>query len=882
MTPHAPEHVCPASQEVSASRQSGALNLGCCLFATVCWLAGVALQTSEAALLTARSYQLAVVMGTAGVLLSLGLVCSAGAWRTTWRGAAIIIWGLACASLLGLAWGSTGWRASARMAQAWPATWQGSDLSLCVEIEGLPQPTEGGGRRFDARVLAAGGSGCAPGQARPPVFHIALSSQGGDGLNGVVAGQRWALFARLHSPDGLSNPGGFDSTLLAFERGVRAVGSVRSKAGAAVLWREAPGGFGAGWVDRARQRVRDEIHARVKNSRAAAVLAGLAVGDQGGIDRADWDVFRRTGIAHLVSISGTHIAMLGSLAAFLVRCVWSRWLWGIRWCPAPLAALWAGVLASLLYALLAGWGVPAQRTVLMMAVMAGLRSGAWRWPWPLVWLISAVAVVIMDPWALRQVGFWLSYVAVGVLMSAGGAIESDARQADLQRDERQLQSTRAASLWCNWAHAAWPLVRGAATEMGRAQALVTVALAPLAVVCFGQVSVVGVGANLLAIPLFTLVITPLALTGALCPPLWDMGAWLVEIALRWLGEASHWPWAVWQAPAMPGLLAAATVVAGLAVLQPVPWRWRLLAATWFLPMLWLPSRWTLMPPPKPGQFSLVAADVGQGTAVLLRTANHVLLFDTGPKVGSQSDAGERVLLPLLRALGVRRLDTLLISHQDTDHIGGAATIVGALPVGLLLSSLDAGHSLRQQAGVDGVVPPHRACEAGQTWDWDGVHFAVLHPTAADLTERARRPPNSLSCVLRVQAQSGALGSALLTGDIEAQQERDIVARAHAQGDGQSVSVLKSTILLVPHHGSRTSSTGPFLQAVSPEVSVIQVGRRNAYGHPSKSVVARYGALGLSLAMSPRCGAWLWTSGEPAGRCWRDIAPHYWSTLDAGD
>jgi competence protein ComEC len=552
------------------------------------------------------------------------------------------------------------------------------------------------------------------------------------------------------------------------------------------------------------------------------------------------------------------------------------------------------VAISTAYAMLAGWGVPAQRTVWMMLIMALLRSGGRRWPWPLVWLASAVGVTILDPWALRQVGFWLSYVAVAVLMASGTPTPESlaAGGAEANGDPEAPAPSLPARLWLS--------LTAASSEMLRTQWLVTMALTPLAIVCFQQVSVIGFVANMAAIPLFTIGITPLALLGALWSPFWDVGAWLTQLTLSMLVDLSAWPWAVAQAPALPWWVAASVVIGGFALALPARWSWRLAALPFFLPLLHLPQSWHLIPAPRPGQFQMLAVDVGQGTAVLVRTAHHSLLFDAGPRIGEQSDAGDRILLPLLQALGVRELDTLLISHQDTDHVGGAASIVRSLPVAQLISSLDPDHPLRHQPGVSGKALPHEPCVAGQHWAWDGVDFNVLHPSG-DPDARAQHKqadkPNAHSCILRVNRGGDHPVSALIAADIEADQEAAILARAESSDAG--LASLQSTVLVAPHHGSRTSSTKAFLQAVNPAQLVIQVGRRNRYGHPSPSVLARYEAMGLPWQATPDCGAYLWSSDEPSlairadhaagasasslapriGSCWRHSHHHYWDAPD---
>ncbi|HEX7636870.1 MAG TPA: ComEC/Rec2 family competence protein, partial [Burkholderiaceae bacterium] len=255
-----------------------------------------------------------------------------------------------------------------------------------------------------------------------------------------------------------------------------------------------------------------------------------------------------------------------------------------------------------------------------------------------------------------------------------------------------------------------------------------------------------------------------------------------------------------------------------------------------------------------------------GSAILVRTHAHLLLFDTGPRFGEADDAGRRVLLPLLQARGERRIDRLVLSHADADHIGGAATLLARLPVGELRSSLAAGHPLLHTPGV-----PHVRCAAGQGWRWDGVDFLFLHPWPPDYRPDAKT--NALSCVLRVSDAAGR--SALLTGDIEAPQEAALVAWAARAGG--PANPLHADVLLAPHHGSRTSSTDAFLAAVAPRTVVIQVGYRSRYGHPAPQVVARYRAHGLAVVRTDRCGAWTW-SGR-AGVCTRAVRRRYWGWQD---
>jgi len=384
----------------------------------------------------------------------------------------------------------------------------------------------------------------------------------------------------------------------------------------------------------------------------------------------------------------------------------------------------------------------------------------------------------------------------------------------------------------------------------------------LSLVFFQQVSVVGFAANLIAIPVVTLVITPLALLGVALVPLWSLGAWVVQQLNAVLAVLAAWPGAVWLVPVAPVWAQLAGLLGAVLLVLPLPWRVRALALPLLLPLWWPPRA---LPPA--GGFDLLALDVGQGTSVLLRTHAHLLIFDAGPQYSRASDAGQRVLLPLLRARGEGRIDRLVLSHRDLDHVGGAGALLKAMPVDDVLSSLEPEHPLL------GLARHTTRCSAGQSWDWDGVRFELLHPQAGDY-ERALKT-NAMSCVLRVSsAPNGAQAgrSVLLTGDIEREQELALLAAG--------ADALRSDVLIVPHHGSKTSSTPTFLAAVQPRVAVFQAGYRNRFGHPAPEVLQRYVERGIEIDATPSCGAWRWDAaasitGPRTGICQRDAARRYW-------
>ena len=799
-----------------------------------CWgvLLGSALQLQQAALSGMAVYVLAVLAGPA--------VC--GVWPRVRRPAPMGLGVVVLATAL-VAWGLCGLRATVFAAGVLPPALEGRDVLVTGVVSRMPQ-RHPAGLRLRLVVESAELEGRAvqlPGLVDVGWYGGQLANAEGASEDGAPpaavpdtlrAGERWRMRLRLKAPHGLRNPGGFDYELWLWEQGVQALGTVRTG-----RYDPVPQRLGQTWqfpVEQLRQRVRDAVWQRLGTGQggqmaapesAAGVVAALLVGDQQAIERADWDVFRATGVAHLMSISGLHITMFSWLAVVLVGWAWRRSQRLCQWMPAPVAAGLGGLALAALYAVFSGWGVPAQRTVLMLAVVLLLRLGGRRWPWPLVWLLAGAAVVAVDPWALWQAGFWLSFVAVGVLYAGGPGTAP--QLPGLQPGQRAL------GLW-------------------REQWLVTCALTPLVLVLFGQVSLVGLLANLLAIPWVTMVVTPLVMLGMAVPPAWDLAAWALHglmLVLQWLAA---WPFATVSVPSAPWWAAAAGVVGGVLLVLRLPWPVRLLGLPLVLPVL----LWQVPRPPA-GEFELLAADIGQGSAVLVRTASHALLYDAGPQYSVESDAGHRVLVPLLRTLG-ERLDTVVLSHRDLDHTGGARAVLDMQAQAALSSSLEPGHALVQQR-------PGTRCEAGQRWQWDGVDFEVLHPQAADYGAAGAKKSNALSCVLRIGSAHGT--HALLAGDIETAQESRLVSTG---------APLRADWLLVPHHGSKTSSSDAFLAAVRPGVALVQAGYRNRFGHPAPSVVQRYASHGIRLVDTVHCGAAVWRSDQPAAvSCERERAPRYW-------
>ncbi|MDT3736034.1 MAG: DNA internalization-related competence protein ComEC/Rec2 [Denitratisoma sp.] len=731
-----------------------------------------------------------------GSLLAGLAAASAGLTLAAWKadGGARRTLAVLAAALAGFAWAAA--LGQARLADALPAESEGRDIRITGVVAGLPQDYENG-VRFDFDVEQAGA---------PVPSRISLAwyrgwrleeSEEWHALQEVHAGERWQFTVRLKRPHGNLNPHGFDYEAWLFERGVRAAGYVRNADDNRRIEAFVPRPGYA--VERLRETVRERFRRSLPEHDYAGVLVALAVGDQRAIDGGLWQLFARTGISHLMSISGLHVTMVAALGAWLASFVWRRRPALMLRLPAQKAAAAAGWATAFAYCLLAGFGVPAQRTLYMLSGVAlalwlGRASSGSR-----VLALALLLVLLADPWAVLSAGFWLSFGAVALLFYIGAG-------------------RLAPRHWL--------------AEWGRAQWAVTIGLIPALLALFQQFSLVSPLANAVAIPMVSLVVTPLALIAAVLP--FDALLLLAHQILYWLMAFVEWlaelPLAVWQQHAPPAWAVALATLGCVWLLLPKGFPSRSAGAVLMLPLVLVaPAR------PAPGELRLTVLDVGQGLAVHAQTASHDLVYDTGPQFSPDANSGNRILLPYLRAAGVRRLDGLVLTHEDKDHSGGALSLIDGLPVAWTMSSLPAGHPFRD-------APGHRPCADGQAWEWDGVRFEMLHPEA-DAYDAARRKSNDMSCVLKL---TSAHGSALLTGDIETLSEQALSKR---QGER-----LRADVLLAPHHGSRTSSTPEFLAAVGARTVIFPVGYRNRFRHPNEAVWRRYEESGAQLMRTDRDGA----------------------------
>ena len=733
----------------------------------------------------------------AGVLPLLGLVL---AWPGLARFPLARALGLGLlAALLGFFYAA--WRADLRLAEHLPPQWEGRDVALVGRVLGLPETTPNGLRFVFEQDRTA-----SPGAVIPGRLQLGAYVRPGEAPPPLQAGDCLRLTARLYRPHGQLNPGGFDYPAWLLERDIRATGHL---VGAPVSEAVCPGTARAA-LDRTRDAVREHLRAHLGGAPYAGVVVALAVGDQDAIPAGQWTLFRQTGVSHLFSVSGLHITLFSALVFAGVGIVWRRLPRLNLAVPAQRAGIGLGLAAAALYAALAGFGIPAQRTLFMLAG-AGAVALLDRTPSPSRLLAAALAaVVLIDPWAALAPGFWLSFGAVAALLFAG-----------MGQDSRRPRPA-----WRSWIAAQWA---------------VTLALTPLLLALFHEISLVSPLANAVAIPLVSLGAVPLALLAAVLPWAWpaQLAHGVVAAVMACLELLAALPRPVFNGTS-PDLATLILALAGAALLL-LP---RGFPARWLGLVLGLPLLFPRLPAPEPGALWLTVLDVGQGEAVLVRTRHHALLFDTGPRYASGEDAGARVVAPALWHLGINRLDGLVVSHDDIDHAGGAASLMASHRPGWLLTSLSG--RPRERLSEHGrhlldIAPKALTCQAGQTWRWDGVDFRVLHPPAHHYAH-AGFGDNDRSCVIRIDS---AHGSALLTGDIERLAETNLLERAMP---------LKADLFVAPHHGSHSSSTPDFLAAVAPDWVVIPVGHRNRFGHPHPEVLARYHALGAQIARTDRHGA----------------------------
>jgi competence protein ComEC len=705
------------------------------------------------------------------VLALCGLILAV--LRSRWRWLGFV--------LLGAGW--TMWRADFAMSERLPATLEGADVVVTGTIRGLPR-VQDDSTRFDLAVQTAQINN----QAAAVVGILRLSWY--DTAPAIAPCERWQLHLRLKRPRGLIDPGAFDFERYALSEGISATGYVREDSGNRVI------GERMLCVDRLRARISQGIADTLGPGSSADVMRALAFGDQQAMDEHEWNVARATGIPHLIAISGLHIALFAGFGVLIVRLLWKLApRLTLRW-PAPLIEAVASIVFASAYATIAGLGLPTRRALVMIGVLLAANL-ARRARAPVHGLAFAViALLALDPLCVLSAGFWLSFVGVAWLMFCLGG-----------RGERR-----------RW----W-------REMISAQGVASLGLLPLTIWFFGQSSLIGPLANLIAVPWICFFVLPLTVAGAMLQlVLPSVGAALLHLAgfgmqgLWWLLERmAAWPGALWYFPE-PSVWAFALALLGAAwLLLPRGMPARGLGLILFLPLL-VPARATL----RDGEFEALMLDVGQGLSFVVRTREHTLVYDTGARFPSGFDLGDAAVVPALHAIGVTHLDRLIISHGDNDHAGGAAAVLAAfadVPVA-------SGEPERLHVAAS-------QCVAGESWNWNGVAFRIVHPH-----EPLAAKNNDRCCVVEVRSGDSAL---LLTGDITSAVEGEVAAAL--------APVVPHVVLQVPHHGSKTSSGDAFIGNLRPQTALVSAGYRNHFNHPNPAIVARYAGAHADLLNTAQSG-----------------------------
>jgi competence protein ComEC len=698
-----------------------------------------------------------------------------------------------------------------------PREFEGVDVVVEGVIASLPDRQE---RRLrfeflpDALLLSDG--------REQPLGNIRLTWYG-KALPTLTVGERWRLTVRLKRAHGMSNPGGFDYERWLYQRGIRTTGYVRPQGKNLLLasrLSDMP-------LQRLRQELREILEKRLAGEEARGVITALAIGDRGALSDEQWRILTESGTNHLMAISGLHVGMVAGLFYLL-----GGWLWRLRAnnlliMPAPGVGALSAIFGALIYAALAGFSIPTQRALIMVTVAMGAVLFRRHTLPNRVLALALLLVVLLDPLAVLSAGFWLSFLAVATILYGMTG---------------RLRQGRVITQW------------------GRIQLLVSLGLLPLLILYFNQAAVAAPLANLIAVPWMGMIVVPLTLLGTLLAVVMpDIGTLLLILAAR-LAELLL---------VLLGYMLE--LLPPLAMASPPPWAWlpAIIGLLWLLAPKGWPARWLglllllplfhsdhLLPQ---GAFRFTLFDVGQGLAVVVETREHILIYDTGPRFESGFDTGHAVIVPWLKHMGVPAVDTLVVSHGDNDHIGGARSLVEQIPVKRVLTSVPG-----KMAWI-----PHESCHVGERWNWDGIRFELLHPVP--LEESGHHPRgNNGSCVLKI---SGESGSVLLPGDIEAQAEQELLARAQQQ--------LTATVLLAPHHGSKTSSSKPFVETVQPRWVLFPVGYRNRYGFPHEGVVKRYLEVGATTLDSATSGAITFTFDpqyrEPLIGRYRETARRYWQS-----
>lgn len=686
--------------------------------------------------------------------------------------------------------------------QSWPHERADQRVTFEARVAGLPE--QRGGR---ARVL--------------------LDVESADRRNGLPArvlaswyrplewfrpGERWRITARMEPPDGRINPGLFDYQRWLFARGIGATARI------VAAERIEAAGISAG-PNRFRQRFSDWLQAATTDLDAAALTRALTVADRSAMSPELADALRRTGTAHLLSISGLHVGMVAGIAGLLAGLLATPWLRLLGALGRRRIALLAGLAAAAGYAALAGFSLPTTRALIMLA--AGFGALLWRRPIQpgRALLLALTAVLLVDPLSPLSIGFWLSFGAVAVLV---------------------------------WSFSGRSRGRSWLGGLLRAQLVIAIGLLPLNLGIFGQWAPTALAANLVAIPLVGLWVLPALLATLALFALGGPADWALQVAesglvfflalLKGFHQLDE-RLAGFGLPTQPHPDLIALCLAGLGalwLLAPRGWPVRGLGVILMLPLLWPP-----MQSPAAGEFELRVADLGDGQAVIVRTADSVWLYGTGPGDGAERSLVPGIVAPLVRQTGLRRVDRVVVPFDHRDYAGGLAAV-------------------RDQWPAADVIAPGADCVAGRRWTIDGVDFRILHPSPAlpDLG-------GDSSCVLEIRS---AFGSALLTGGLGSAAVRRLSQGARAVD-----------VVVLPRAGHSASLDPAWLSALQPRWAVATASRFNRFGLPHAPVREALAQRDIELLTTGACGALTFRfDGEHGARvrARRVTHPRFW--LDRSD
>lgn len=609
----------------------------------------------------------------------------------------------------------------------------------------------------------------------------------------IKVGQQWQLQVRLKPPHGFHNPPLFDYATWLKRQGISATGYVVAHQPQKLIHYH-PSSYPILYV---REFIAKRISASVSSPALAGVLIALSVGSRAYLDSNSWQVFQNTGTSHLIAISGLHVGLVALIVFALVSRIWRTSARLLLWVPAQRMGALIALIVVIAYGFLSGMSYPTERAVIMIGMVLLAK---WLYQYVVVWqclVLAFIVILALQPLAITSASFWLSFAAVGFLLYG------------MQGDWKYSGKIR------QWLRLQWVMALG---------------LLPVTLFFFYKISLILTVANAIAIPWVSFIIVPGCLFGSIACLLQlnALSVWIFKLTalclqpLWWyLQTLAALPHVIWYHSYLSWWVFMISTVGVVLILAPKSIPFRYLGFLGLLPLAFY-----RLPSPSYGEIWLTLLDVGQGLSVLVQTQRHLLIFDAGPKWYNGSDAGAKVIVPYLRAMDLDRIDTLMISHGDNDHIGGAQSILINLPVSKILTSLP-----QRFANYSA-----KACEQGQQWQWDGVIFRVLSPPAGQPYS-----VNNSSCVVRV---SNGKHSVLLTGDIEKEAEKWLL---------QSKQILQSDVIVVPHHGSYTSSTFPFITAVKPSFALIGVGAYNRFHFPKPAIVKRYQATGAKVMTTAQSG-----------------------------